>query len=710
MKRVGAYIHSKVARRTFFLFVVSALLPVCGLALVSLHRVSARLEQDSFERLRQASKNAGMAIFEGLNLLQVELESIPVTSGADSGRIFHRAARMGRDRSFHAVAVKKDAAGKWLIPGMPRLSPASHAHLAAGNALLLATSGPGAGDPLRMATSVNHHLPRNTLLVAEVNPANLWSLVENSLSPGIDICILGPSGKSLYVSRPLSPSLVTMVMSRQREASSGQLIWQGRSDEYLVNYWPVFLKPAFQADSWTVIAVQSRQNSRGTARPFITMFLLVILLTLGVVIFISSILIRRSLVPLAILKQGASRLSSGDFDARVEIRSGDEFEELASSFNNMSQQLGMHFTRQKEMGKLVQSILESHDLDDIINTVMLRFRRSVPCEWLGVAVADAHDDSKMLMLYNHQLNNAVSGIVRFEALLNGDELESTRSTAGNLHVLAGQGFAALLAPMVTEGAKDFFLLPIAIKDRLLGILILGFRCAPDQVREDLVCSRQVADEMAISLDNIRLIHELHWLNLGAIEALANAVDAKSPWTAGHSERVTKLALSIGKEMGLSPPDLETLQLAGMFHDMGKIGVPEVILDKPGRLTDEEYALIKKHPEKGAEILKPIRAYHGAIPIVAQHHEQFDGRGYPLGLAGEEIVLGARIMAVADVFDALHSDRPYRQGWEIDRVFSHLENMAGSQFDPEVVRVFLNIERSLYLEAPIVTSGMNPERA
>jgi len=230
------------------------------------------------------------------------------------------------------------------------------------------------------------------------------------------------------------------------------------------------------------------------------------------------------------------------------------------------------------------------------------------------------------------------------------------------------------------------------------ILILGYRSAPELVREDLARSRQVADEIAVSLDNVRLIDELGAMNRGTIEVLANAVDAKSPWTAGHSHRVTWVALEIGKEMGLARGELELLQLSGLFHDIGKIGIPEYILDKPGSLTEEEYAIVRNHPHTGAEMLKPIRAYHGAIPLVAQHHERFDGKGYPRGLAGEEIVLGARILAVADVFDALYSRRPYRQGWEIGKVISYLEEHAGSNFDPGVVEAFLKIDRTSYIES------------
>lgn len=698
MKRLFSFIHSRVARQIFVLFVLCALLPVCVLALVSMQRVSARLEVDSHERLRQVAKNAGMAILGGLNLLQAELESISLPSVDGVRKISRQSDRPVGGKRFRAVTLMNDDAEKGMIPGMPLL-PAAHAHLAAGKALILADADLGAGEPMHMVTSSNPNLPRHALLVVEINRDNQWSLVESSLSAGIDICVLGPSGKTLYASRPLAPALVSLVMSKQKGTSAGELRWQGENEDCLVNYWPLFLKPAFLADSWTVVAVQSRVDSQGPARSFLTTFLLVVILTLCVVVFVSSIFIRRSLVPLSILKEGSQRLSRGNFDSRVEIASGDEFEELAIAFNDMAEQLGMQFSKLSEMGRLVQRILVAHDRYTIIDAVMSRFRDSVSCEWLGISLADDNSALHIVTSYNNGSGGVMAETVRFETLLSEEELETLLASPESLHVMGAQGFVPLLAPMVAEGAGDFFLLSIFTEDRFLGVLILGYSRTPELIREELARSRQVADEIAISLDNVRLIDELNWLNRGTIEVLANAVDAKSPWTAGHSKRVTRLALEIGKEMGFSRNDLELLQLGGLFHDMGKIGVPEYILDKTDRLTEEEYAIIKKHPEKGAEMLEPIRAYHGAIPIVAQHHEQFGGHGYPLGLAGEEIVLGARILAVADVFDALYSSRPYRQGWEFDRVVSYLAEKVGSDFDPEVVTAFLKIDRRAYLESP-----------
>lgn len=707
MKRILSYMRSRVARRIFVLFVVCALLPVCVLALVSLQRVSARLEVASHDRLRQAAKSAGMAIFGGLNLLQTELEFLSIPSGDGAGSISRLTDRSAQVKSFRAVTLLKSAT-EGETPGLPRrLSASEKTHLAAGHALLLADAELGVNDPLYMTTAVNPRLPRHALLVGEINPEYLWTLVGYTMPPGIDICVLGPSGKTLYASRPLSPNLASFVMSDQLGESTGQLEWQEEDQEYLVNYWSLFMRPAFLTDSWTVVALQSRGEALGPTHSFITTFLLVTLLTLFVVIFVSSVLIRRSLVPLSILKDGAQRLSRGDFASRVEIASGDEFEDLAISFNDMTAQLGNQFTSLSEMGMLVQRILVAHDRVTIIDAVMADFRNSVSCEWLGISLVDGNSTFQILTAYSNDSAAVPGKTVCFEAQLSGEEFETLRAATETLHIGATQGFTSLLAPMSGEGAGEFYLLPIFVKERFLGILILGYRRAPQRIREELVRSRQIADEIGIALDNVRLIDELHWLNRGTIEVLANTVDAKSPWTAGHSKRVTRLALEIGKELGLSSSDLELLQLGGLLHDMGKIGVPEYILDKPGRLTEEEYAIIKRHPEKGAEILRPIRGYHGAIPMVAQHHEQFGGHGYPLGLAGEEIVLGARILAVADVFDALNSDRPYQQGWELGKVVSYLEEKAGSDFDPEVVKAFLKINLTIYFES--LTDSGSPEQ-
>jgi putative nucleotidyltransferase with HDIG domain len=159
---------------------------------------------------------------------------------------------------------------------------------------------------------------------------------------------------------------------------------------------------------------------------------------------------------------------------------------------------------------------------------------------------------------------------------------------------------------------------------------------------------------------------------------------------GHSERVTDWAIKIAEAMGLPPKELDVIRRGGLLHDIGKIGTPAEILDKPGKLTDEELRVMREHVNIGARILEPIPRLADSMPIVLQHHEWVNGGGYPNGLAGEEVTLHARICAVADCFDALSSDRPYRAGLPVKKILQILQEGAGKQFDPHVLEVFKTI--------------------
>jgi len=189
------------------------------------------------------------------------------------------------------------------------------------------------------------------------------------------------------------------------------------------------------------------------------------------------------------------------------------------------------------------------------------------------------------------------------------------------------------------------------------------------------------------LETNKKLDRLHW---GTLTALARTIDAKSPWTGGHSERVTALALEIGRHLGFPQDALDLLHRAGLLHDIGKIATPAEILDKPGRLTDEERRIICEHPKKGERILEPIEDFAAIVPIAMQHHERYDGKGYPNGLAGEQITVGARILAVADVFDAVTSERPYRKGMPVERAIGIIKEGSSTQFDPQIVSAFLEI--------------------
>ena len=175
--------------------------------------------------------------------------------------------------------------------------------------------------------------------------------------------------------------------------------------------------------------------------------------------------------------------------------------------------------------------------------------------------------------------------------------------------------------------------------------------------------------------------------LNAVEGMVRALEAKHPYTRGHSDRVTFYALGIGTLLNLPPQELERLRQSTLLHDVGKLAIPDAILDKPGRLDEEEYRRIRQHPIHGVRILEAVDLEGTFLDVVAYHHERWDGQGYPYGLQGEEIPLLARIVAVADVFDALTSERPYRKPATFREALAYLQREAGRAFDPAVVKAF-----------------------
>jgi HD-GYP domain-containing protein (c-di-GMP phosphodiesterase class II) len=196
--------------------------------------------------------------------------------------------------------------------------------------------------------------------------------------------------------------------------------------------------------------------------------------------------------------------------------------------------------------------------------------------------------------------------------------------------------------------------------------------------------------------------ELRQAYLDTVNAVVNTLEARDPYTRGHTDRVTLIATSIAHKMGITDEELFIIELGALLHDVGKIGVADAILKKPGPLGTEEYLQIREHPDKGRVILSNIAYLQRAIPCVLHHHERFDGNGYPEHLSGTRIPLPGRIISVADAFDAMTSDRPYRRGLSARRAIAELRRNAGRQFDPKVVEAFLKVWRQGRL-APLLAA-------
>lgn len=232
-------------------------------------------------------------------------------------------------------------------------------------------------------------------------------------------------------------------------------------------------------------------------------------------------------------------------------------------------------------------------------------------------------------------------------------------------------------------------IPLLGGEGIFGVIILG-NIGSQLLQDDFSLLQILAGQSAIALERVRMYDELEDNYLATLKALAFSIEAKDPYTRGHSERVTKLSIVIGEKMGLTDRELINLKYGGLLHDIGKIGISEIILNKPGSLTIPEYQAIQKHPVIGEEIVSPVAFLGGTLPLIRNHHERFDGLGYPDRLKAELLPLIVRILTVCDAFDAMHSDRPYRRALSLRECKNELVDKSGTQFDPAVVTTLLRL--------------------
>ncbi|MBE5820054.1 MAG: HD domain-containing protein [Clostridiales bacterium] len=273
--------------------------------------------------------------------------------------------------------------------------------------------------------------------------------------------------------------------------------------------------------------------------------------------------------------------------------------------------------------------------------------------------------------------------------LHGDQVvEEIRKFNKDLYILLLTGHKDLAPPLETIRRLDIqgYCEKSDKFDQLLLLIESGIKA---------ISQMKTIKDMNVELaDTYKKLEDAY---LGSIEALRYTVEAKDSYTRGHSDRVSEYSVLIGKALNIPEENLKTLKLGGLFHDIGKIGVPDHILLKDTRLTDDEYSEIKNHPAIGAHILSGATIFNDIVPIVKHHHEKFDGNGYPGKLKGEEIPYLARIASVADAFDAMTSRRNYRDALNVDFVKNEFKNNAGTQFDPDVTNAFLNILDNNYNE-------------
>lgn len=242
-----------------------------------------------------------------------------------------------------------------------------------------------------------------------------------------------------------------------------------------------------------------------------------------------------------------------------------------------------------------------------------------------------------------------------------------------------------------DSGSSSICVPLKVKEKCLGVLSITDKLSGEPFdKSDLDMMVTLASQISITLNNAKLYEDLEASYLSAVRTLANSIDAKDAYTMGHSERVAKYSVEIGKKLSLSDEELKNLYIGALLHDIGKIGISELIINKTDKLTNEEFQQIKTHPSRGAVIIEPAKFLREKVPLVKYHHERFDGKGYPDGLKGDEIPLMARIICCADSFDAMTSKRAYRDTMPLDYAKNELTRCSGTQFDPSIVNAFLEV--------------------
>jgi putative nucleotidyltransferase with HDIG domain len=366
----------------------------------------------------------------------------------------------------------------------------------------------------------------------------------------------------------------------------------------------------------------------------------------------------------------------------IAVHNADLYERLQETNKQLSKNLVEIERMNKELSSYSQRIEKANtELEQRVRELVTLYEATKTI----TSSLDLEATLKTIENLSREIIHASSSAIRLLDIETGEILTTTEEKADKL---------SQDRPFTMEA-------PLKIGDRTIGIFELAgtqrFRAEDERMIQTL------ASQAAIAIENAQLFERTQRTYFETIRSLAQALEARDPYTRGHSERVTQYALAIGEAMNMDATHLKLLEHAGLLHDIGKIGISDLILHKTSKLSPADRALIEKHPLLGGSILGPIRFLENVQHIVRHHHERYDGSGYPQGLAGKAIPLAARIVAVADSFDAMTSDRPYRPAMSRNEAMEELRKNSGTQFDPAVVAVFLDILKTRWLDVGAVKS-------
>ncbi len=362
--------------------------------------------------------------------------------------------------------------------------------------------------------------------------------------------------------------------------------------------------------------------------------------------------------------------------------------------HDLSWELAGSYEELSLLYKLSTSMIVDHPPQAFLEQACAEMREVVGLRWLAIQLSPDEPgfaDLSVPVCVDSHSSYDLAGIRKI-----GPQL--IQAMNNRLEPIVLDDARVLGVPGLEQFAHSLLITPLHVDGKQLGLLYgadkinagSGFSTVDSKLCASL------GGSLSIYLKNVLLYEDMHSMFLGTLHALSITIDAKDSYTQGHSERVALISKQLSEAAGLDTQTVDRVYLSALVHDVGKIGVPEAVLTKPGKLTKEEYDLVKKHPETGARILEDIRQMQDLIPGVLHHHESWDGRGYPHGLAGLDIPLFGRIIGLADAFDAMSSDRTYRNAMPMNKVLDEIRRCSGKQFDPQLADVFVKLDFTPYL--------------
>lgn len=364
-----------------------------------------------------------------------------------------------------------------------------------------------------------------------------------------------------------------------------------------------------------------------------------------------------------------------------------------SAIDGTGRQLAESYEEISLLYTIIQSMTVVQQPDRFVTIACAELLNTLPYAWVGALMTE--DRSRLKTLAGRFITTGRAP---------KDQQNRMLEMGRQLLESAKPGMPMVLQPAIKPEHRQYaswgssvLVHPVATDGKVVGLLLAGEKYGLDtEVSSvDIKLLGATATHMAIFLENAALYDDLNGMFLGTLEALTASIDAKDRYTCGHSQRVAHLTQQLASASGIEESLIKRMHIAGLVHDVGKIGVPERVLLKPGKLNDEEFGWIRRHPEMGYRILKDIPQLRDVLPGVLYHHERWDGGGYPSGLKGEEIPLVARLIALADSFDAMSSTRTYRSGMPHEKVLKEIERCAGTQFDPDLAKLFVKLDFSGY---------------